>query len=358
MKVLLVTPDLQPPWNHGTKVYARGLLESIKKMENIEVTYANDIDSNNSAAYDFIHVVYAGSEQTNKVSERFGKTTIFKHIFTPAVNFRNAFTTKMYYSIVKSGKSNIVKCFSSEYVARSYFMEIDQAFVIPPAIDTQMFSNSKEISSDRAYKILENSSKSAWIENLHDIPDGLILYSGPLSEDRFPYKLVLNALKESKSKILILGRHTNFNQEVEAMSNIIEYAKRLGIESRVTVALKILDDQEKIDLMNFVDLIIQPFDSKIKYVAVDPPIFILESMACCKPVITSDTYSLASILQNGENGYVIDWNNPRKISEALNDCFGNKSKMGLKARKTILEKFSYDVVNAKLQRMYGSYGFR
>jgi glycosyltransferase involved in cell wall biosynthesis len=330
------------------------LLECIQKIEGIDVACTSDVGSvdayhNN---YGFVHVVLTGTEPIRRASEKFSRSTIFKHIFTPAVNFGNALTTKLYYSLIKSTKPNVTRCYSSEFVARSYFM--DDGLVIPPSIDTGMFTNSKEVSGKRAYEIIRSSSKNAWVENILDVSEGLVLYSGPLSQDRFPHRLVLNAIKVSQSKILILGRHTNYDLEAEAMTEIMEYARRLGIDHKVAISLKILGDEEKIDLINFSDVVIQPFNGKIKNVAVDPPIFILESMACCRPVITSYAYSLTSIIRSGDNGYIVDWNNPDNFAEALNGCLTNK-KIKSNARQTILEQFSQDEIIKKLKHIYNDF---
>jgi glycosyltransferase involved in cell wall biosynthesis len=202
---------------------------------------------------------------------------------------------------------------------------------------------------------LDNSPTKFGIHNIAKRSDGVILYSGPLTKDRFPYATVLNALKQTKSSLLIVGRSTNNGAEHDMVEEIIDHVKKLDLEDRISIVQKLLTEDEKVDLLNFADMVIQPFTTNTQvYVAVDPPIFLLEAMSCGKPVITSKTYSFQSLIKNGYNGYAINWDDPSAVDEALRGCQAT-SKLGLNARQTILKQFSTEFVSETIQGIYNDY---
>jgi len=357
MKALLITYDLQPPWDSGLKVYGRGLMNSLNNIKDMEldiISTANDISNLQNDNYSYVHVVLTGVTPFAKALRAFKRARIFKHIVTPSIGFRNALSTKLCYGVVNGVESRLIRCFSSEFVASSYFM--NGTLVIPPSIDEELFINSERVPSKDIIDLLESSQVKSGLDNIAaDHSDGLLFYSGPLTEDRFPHKKVLHALKQTKSKILIIGRPTNNGADAERVEDIISYSRKLEIEKSVTVALRLLNEEEKTKLLNYSDVVIQPFAKSTQlYVAVDPPIFLLEAMACGKPVVTSKSYSFQSLIVNGQNGYTIDWDNPEELSNALEGCYRN-SNISVNARKTIMRDFSRDSVSKKLERMYDDY---
>jgi len=355
-KALLITYDLQPPWDSGLKVYGRGLLGALQNIENLEVTTAHRIDELSghvTKQYDYVHVVLTGLGPFSKALKLFKQAIIFKHIVTPAISLRNAFSVKICYSLFNTLEDRLENCFSSDYVAKSYFLDADT--IVPPSVNTSIFVNTETVSEDKILSMLENCSIRSGLDNIQNRGDGLVLYSGPLTEDRFPYRLVLDALKQTNSHLLLIGRQSNNGAEADKLQEIISYANKIGIENRISAALKLLAEDEKVNLLNFGDVIIQPFAKRTQtYVAVDPPFFLLEAMSCGKPVITSKTYSFQSLINNGHNGYSIDWNDPSQLNRALNDCL-NRDSIGNNAKQTVIERFSYRNVSEKISAIYNDH---
>lgn len=363
--LLILTDDLQPPWDSGLKVYGRGLHGALQEIEGIDLTtispgYSGDLSSGHS--YDYVHVVQTGFTPFYKALKRFKHATVFKHIVTPSIGFRNALATKICYSLVNSFENRLVRCFSSRFVASSYFM--NGSLIVPPSVDTTTFTNNattsasaRTLNREQIFSMLQNSPVKSGIDNIRDDANSIILYSGPLTKDRFPYRKVLDILKETtKSKLLIIGRATNNGAGANMVQDILSYTRKIDLENRVSIAVKLLEEHEKVALLNFADVVIQPFENRTQtYVAIDPPIFLLEAMACGKPVVTSKTFSFESLIRNGYNGYAIDWNNASEFREALNNCCQGTSKIGLNARQTVVEGFSYDYVSKKVQMMYNDY---
>jgi glycosyltransferase involved in cell wall biosynthesis len=356
MKILLATYDLCPPWDSGHKVYGKGLLDSIKMIEDVDITTVKSLNNGTNLLedrYDYVHVVLAGSEPLTKALRTFKKARIIKHILTPSIGYRSSVSTKIYYAIVQMVQSRLIRCFSSDFVANSYFMNAD--LIIPPPIDTTVFVSSPKVEEDEIISILENCSVKVGVGNIKGNSNSLILFSGPLTADRFPYQIVLRAISDTRSKILIIGRTSNNGPGQEKVQEIINYARKLNIENRVTIVLKSLSEEEKVKLINYCDAVIQPFAKYTQqFVAVDPPFFLLESMACGKPVITSKTYSFEHLITNGSNGYAIDWKNPGELDIAITDCVSNRQ-MAAAARTTITQNFSLQHVSKKLKGIYDDY---
>jgi glycosyltransferase involved in cell wall biosynthesis len=352
-KVVVIAQDFSPPWNHGTKVYARGLLESLNKIDDLDIDVKTTVEpGNGDDHYDIAHIVYTGREIIREALTKLKYATVFKHIITPATGIDNALLTFVFYAAIGPLSSKLIKCFSSEFVARSFLM--DAKHVIPPSIDTTRFRPSEKVSTEEIFSILEKSDTKTGLNNLAtSSSQGLLLYSGPLTRDRFPFDSVLNAVSISQVHLLIVGRDYPPNStDADTLDAMLYLSRKLGIEKKISIALKTLSEDEKVKLINYSDIVIYPFSNKVRNIVIDPPIFLLESMGCGKPVITSRKYSLQTLIQNGINGYTMDWHEDRDyINEAISNCIDHRS-IGVNALRTVLENFSNDAVAEKLRKLY------
>lgn len=81
----------------------------------------------------------------------------------------------------------------------------------------------------------------------------------------------------------------------------------------------------------------------------------LESMACGTPVIVTRVASLPEIVQDGETGFVIAPNQSSEIKEKIHELLENPQRareMGCRARKEILEKFTWQAAADKCLAAY------
>jgi len=82
---------------------------------------------------------------------------------------------------------------------------------------------------------------------------------------------------------------------------------------------------------------------------------IIEAMACAKPVIASNIGGPAEIIQNDKNGLLVPPAQPKilatKIRELLDDKNAMK-KMGIAARKTVIEKYSWEKISERYHGLY------
>ncbi len=82
---------------------------------------------------------------------------------------------------------------------------------------------------------------------------------------------------------------------------------------------------------------------------------VLESMALGTPVICSRVASLPELVEDGVNGFLVRPNSPGEIAEKINLLAGNPElveQMGRAARKTVEERFTWEMVAQRCLKAY------
>lgn len=82
---------------------------------------------------------------------------------------------------------------------------------------------------------------------------------------------------------------------------------------------------------------------------------ILESMAQYTPVIVTRKGGIMSIVKDGYNGYLVRARNASEIAERVNKLLADeplRKRMGERARQTVIERFSWDKVTRRFERLY------
>lgn len=85
------------------------------------------------------------------------------------------------------------------------------------------------------------------------------------------------------------------------------------------------------------------------------PTVVLEAMACGLPVVASDISAHRDVIINGYNGLLSKKGSPDSIAENILTLIENEKlqrKLGKNARKTIEEKFTWDKIGKKFERIY------
>ncbi len=79
------------------------------------------------------------------------------------------------------------------------------------------------------------------------------------------------------------------------------------------------------------------------------PRSILEAMSCGIPVIAASNSGIPDVIINRVNGILVENNNPKILSEKISELLSNsdlRNKIGIEARKTIIEKHNWkDFIN-------------
>ena len=75
------------------------------------------------------------------------------------------------------------------------------------------------------------------------------------------------------------------------------------------------------------------------------PLTVLEAMACRLPVVGSDVVGIRDLVKDGENGYLVDFDNVAEVAKALRKLSSSISlrhKMGEQGRRLVEDKFSME----------------
>lgn len=85
------------------------------------------------------------------------------------------------------------------------------------------------------------------------------------------------------------------------------------------------------------------------------PTVILEAMACGLPIVATNISGNVEIIKNNINGLLIDPKNPRQMYDAISKLLEDKKirmELGKKARITIEEKYTWDIISSKFLKIF------
>lgn len=85
------------------------------------------------------------------------------------------------------------------------------------------------------------------------------------------------------------------------------------------------------------------------------PIRVLEAMACGVPVVASNVCAVPEIIQDGVNGFLVNPGSVRELAERISTLLADprmRRQMGQNARKTVLERFDWNVNAIKISDIY------
>jgi glycosyltransferase involved in cell wall biosynthesis len=85
------------------------------------------------------------------------------------------------------------------------------------------------------------------------------------------------------------------------------------------------------------------------------PTVILEAMSCKLPVIATDVRGNRDVIKDGENGIMVPPRNPIKLAKVIISLIDDKQLLkilGKNARKTIEEKYTWDIVSKRYLKCY------
>jgi glycosyltransferase involved in cell wall biosynthesis len=85
------------------------------------------------------------------------------------------------------------------------------------------------------------------------------------------------------------------------------------------------------------------------------PYALLEAMACGKPVIGSDIPGINDVITHGKNGILVPPRNPEALANAILTILDDKGlriKLGQNARQLMVEKYSWDTISEKIEKIY------
>jgi glycosyltransferase involved in cell wall biosynthesis len=86
------------------------------------------------------------------------------------------------------------------------------------------------------------------------------------------------------------------------------------------------------------------------------PAKVFDAMAMAKPIIATNVSDLPEILDGC--GWIVEPENPEQLAETIQYVLNNSQEadiIGQKARQKCIEKYSWDVMDKILMRVFGKY---
>jgi glycosyltransferase involved in cell wall biosynthesis len=168
----------------------------------------------------------------------------------------------------------------------------------------------------------------------------IILFAGRLISQKGA-KYLVNAAKNIKGEIFIVGD----GPEKEHLKYLISQKKIQNVH-----LIDYLASKELIDFYYRSDVFVAPS-------VWDEPLglTILEAMAARCPVIATRKGGIPLLIKSGYNGLFVKSRNSSQIAKVCNNLLEDddlRKKMGENARKTVLEKFTWQKTALKFNRLY------
>ena len=204
-----------------------------------------------------------------------------------------------------------------------------------PPINTDLFRPNDKVAARKYFGLPEDKF--------------ILLYIGNLREVRFSPDFLKDTafLKEPENLLLVFA---NYLDDYWQNNNALR-------SSNIMLKKEILSEDQKAMLYNAVDAFILPFSRTLtsyKHVfVIDPPITMLEAMACGTPVIVPEVFSIPNIIKDTYNGYITPLGDFKRVNDTLYHLSAKGGEeVGMNARKTILNDFSCKTIALQMEQMY------
>jgi len=297
---------------------------------------------------DIIHVLNI-NEFYAALSRITSKAKIVKHVFYPYLGRVQDMPTSIAYLRIALLRSNnidqiiTINRWLLNYL-KSMGVSCKKMHYIPPPIDTERFRPMSMNFLKSKYSISPKSKS--------------ILYVGQIEDCRGAFTLVNAFSKLTKrmpdAKLIICSPEVAY--EVKYRLKLVDLIEKLKISNKVIMWGRSPAIEE---IYNLADVVVLPFTEP--YLITDPPLVLLEAMACSKVVVTTPVGSIRDLAFNGKNVITTKTGDSGCLSDSLYNVLNcNESEfLGEAARRTIEKDFSIKAVGEKLVKVYnelGAYG--
>lgn len=199
--------------------------------------------------------------------------------------------------------------------------------------------------------------KSVQIYNGIDVPNelnniptdsDLLLFVGRLTEIKGIFPLV-EAMKNVRRdiRLVMIG-------DGDARPALEEKIKEAGLEHRIQLTGALNGELVQAWIERSAALILPSYHET-------QGIVLMEANALAKPVIAMDLGGMSEVVEHFENGLLMPDHKPLTISGAVNFLFENRTlmaEMGLKGRRMMQQKFSWEKIAEKTEDLYGRLLFK
>ena len=242
---------------------------------------------------------------------------------------------KRYPYLTQEALSKAVRIVPNSFWTKEWMQKVlskefkDKIRVIPGGIDLTNFP--EKIDTNRVNKKYNLDGKK------------LVMFSGKLTK----YKGVKYLVQAAKKIDGVVGI-TGDGPERKNLENLAGQLKLTNVKF-----FGYLNGNELLHLYYRADVCVVPsvWDEPLGLV-------VLEAMAANTPVVVTRKGGIPLMVKEGYNGLFVRPRNPKEIAEKVNFLLHNDSariKMGNRARQTVEEKFTWERIAGKYERMYDEF---
>ena len=218
-------------------------------------------------------------------------------------------------------------------------LRTSKIFVVPPAIDTGVYRPGDRRAARRELGL--------------DPDERCIVYLGRMSPHRFPAgeiaSVLASVVASGQERVRIVGLSPG--QTYDGSENTDMYLQACGRAAEeqlrqvpgLTVDIRVgnLTDESKVAWLRGADAVLLPFTVPE---AVEPPLALLEALACGATVLASPVANRSGIVQHGINGLI--YHTPHQLASQLSDVVNQRLEPDLsnQACRTVVRGFSFAAV--------------
>ncbi|ACR79741.1 MULTISPECIES: glycosyltransferase family 4 protein [Kosmotoga] len=202
-----------------------------------------------------------------------------------------------------------------------------KSYIIPGGVDIEKFS-------------LPSMRKKDFDEKYNLKGKKIVLFVGRLVKEKGVQVLIQAAKKHlGKDVVVVISGNGNYENTLKKMASDSENIRFLPYLGK-----------KIIDFYIHSDVVCVP--------SVWPEalgLVILEAMAAKTPVVASNIGGIPSVIRNGENGILVNPNNPEELANAINDILSDYKKaeiLALEGRKTVEKSFSWEAITNQIEEIY------
>jgi glycosyltransferase involved in cell wall biosynthesis len=324
------------------------LVSAVSRVVNELVSSVNVASQIKSLPCDLVHVLNFTKEAYMITHKLLGvKKPLFIHIYhSPYVLkddifvFRNiALRSGLYGRLLENSVLSVNQSMVNFLITNLGF-EPKRVHYVPCPIDTTLFKPIRNKVSLREKYGLPKDKR-------------VIVYVGSLNTARGIIELMksFRSVLSQNPETLLYISYPQHNTEATYETEVYSLIRSLGLQRKVVMSGP---SQHVEEIYNLADVMVLPFNRPYW---VDPPLVLLEAMSCGVPVITSSLGAISEVVREDENAVVVNPSDQESLAKAIVSLINDPleaSRVGEKARETIVQTNSYEVVGKKLLKIYSS----
>jgi len=294
-----------------------------------------------SGPADIVHVLNI-NEFYATLSRCTSKAKIVKHVFYPYLGRVRDMPKSVAYLRIALLRSNQIDHIITinrgllQYL-KSSGVSSKKMHYVPPPINTECFRPMSMNNLRSKYNIPAASK--------------LLLYVGQIEDARGVFTLVkaFSQLTRHMPDATLLICSPEVPYEVSYRLQLIDQIKKLNLINKVIMWGRSPAIEE---VYNLADVVVLPFTEP--YSITDPPLVVLEAMACGKAVVTTPVGAINDVAINGTNAMLTETRDDEQLANVLHDTLkSNATKIiGEEARRTVEKRFSISAVGEKMVNVY------